>query len=259
MPEPGFAAGQPEFLPELDIRAPERQRRWTVLLRVILLIPHFIWLALVDIAVTVVLVISWFGALFLGRLPVWSFRFLGGYLAYYARVYAYFYLLVDRYPPFAWTAPEHPVQIWLQPGRLNRLAVFFRIILAIPAIIIVDVTSAGWGVLAFFIWLIVLIIGRTPRPVFGATAAVARYGFRFQAYFMMLSSAYPKRLFGDRPDDPRYAGPPQSDTRPLLPSSGARALLIIFIVLGVFAEVGSGVSSGEQGNQPTSGYPTTGP
>lgn len=69
-----------EFLPILDIRAPERQRRWTVLLRLILLIPHAIWLSLVGIAVSVVAVISWFAALFLGRLPEWSARFLSGYV-----------------------------------------------------------------------------------------------------------------------------------------------------------------------------------
>lgn len=242
-----------ESLPELDIRVPERQRRWTVLLRLVLLIPHAIWLSLVGIAVSVVAVISWFAALFLGRLPGWSATFLSGYIGYYTRVYAYSYLLVDRYPPFAWHAPEHPVQVTLAPGRLNRLAVLFRIVLAIPAIIVADVVASGWAVLSFFIWLIVLVIGRVPTPVLGATSAVARYEFRFQAYMLMLTSAYPKRLFGDLPAADRH-----SDTRPLVLSSGGRALLIVFIVLGILGLVGAGVTE-TRTNQPSAISYSVGP
>ncbi|HWE92220.1 MAG TPA: DUF4389 domain-containing protein [Pseudonocardiaceae bacterium] len=249
---------EPEFLPTLDIQAPERQRRWTVLLRAILLIPHFIWLGLLAIAVAVVAVISWFGALFLGRLPDWSADFLGGYLGYYTRVYAYWYLLVDSYPPFAWNGPEHPVQITLQRGKLNRLAVLFRIILVIPASIVAELTAAGWAALSFFIWLIVLILGRTPKPVFGATAAVLRYGFRLQAYFLLLTPAYPKRLFGDAEQaaEPAQEAAPTSDTRPLLVTQGARVLLIVFIVLGLFSAIGEGVSGSISGDnqQATTSY-----
>jgi hypothetical protein len=40
MPAPiSDAEPDTEFLPQLDIRKPERQRRWTVLLRFLLLIP----------------------------------------------------------------------------------------------------------------------------------------------------------------------------------------------------------------------------
>jgi hypothetical protein len=241
-----------EILPELDIRAPERQRRWTVLLRLVLLIPHVIWMSLLGIAAAVVAVLGWFGALFLGRLPAWSARFLSGYVVYYTRVYAYSYLLVDRYPPFAWRVDDYPVRITLNPGRLNRWAVFFRVILAIPAIVVADVVGAGWAVLSFFIWLVVLVIGRVPVPVFGATAAVARYEFRFRSYFLMLTSAYPKRLFGDPPD-----AAPHSDTRPLVLTGGARVLLIAFIVLGVFGMIGG--SDAEMTNRQSPSATATGP
>jgi hypothetical protein len=256
-----------EFLPQLDVRAPLRQRRWTVLLRDLLLIPHVIVQVVVGVVASVVLLVSWFAALVLGRLPNWSARFLGSYLGYYTRVYAYWYLLVDVYPPFRWHAPDYPVTITLAPGRLNRLAVFFRMLLAVPAVVVMDVVGSGWAALSFFLWLIVLVLGRTPGPVFGATAAVVRYGLRLQAYLMMLSSAYPKRLFGeDGPlaaegslaaQDPFAAGghfaaaapfgaavpfgaggTTGSDTRPLVLSGGARRLLIAFIVLGVLAVIG---------------------
>lgn len=227
-----------EFLPELNIRLPERQRRLTVLFRLILLIPQDIAVFFLSIVATVVVVLGWFGALFLGRLPNWAAAFLGGYLGYYMRYYAYAFLLVDRYPPFRWRQePDDPVTIRLEPGRLNRLAVFFRCILIIPAAIVVDVLTAGLGVLSFVFWLIVLVLGRMPAPIAGASYAVVRYVFRTQAYLMLLTSAYPKRVFGDEPTD---AEPPA-----LVLSGGARALLVLLIVVGV---VGSGTSGLESRN-----------
>jgi hypothetical protein len=228
-----------EFLPELEIRMPARQRRVTVLLRAILLIPQAIALSVLSIVASVVMFLGWFGALFLGRLPYWAATFLGGYLGYYTRVYAYSFLLVDTYPPFRWQPGDYPVAIRIEPGRLNRLAVFFRFVLVVPAAIVVDVLTAGWAVLAFFLWVIVLVLGRTPMPIFGASAAVLRYLFRTQAYLMLLTSSYPKRVFGDEPSGVESG----VDTRPLVLSSGARTLLVVVIILGVLGSVTSGVES----------------
>jgi hypothetical protein len=237
MTMPSAHSADVEFLPRLDILRPERQRRWTVLLRGFLLIPHYVWLSVLGIAAAVVVVLSWWAALFLGRLPYWSATFLSGYLAYAIRVNGYGYLFVDRYPPFRWQEPEYPIDIALRPGRLNRLAVLFRVILVIPAAIVTEVLAAGWAALAVIIWLIVLILGRMPLTVFTAGAASYRYVFRTQAYLMLLTSAYPKMLFGDV-DEPRDPSGRHSDTAPLLLSSGARTLLIVALVLGVLGEFG---------------------
>ncbi|WP_238935412.1 DUF4389 domain-containing protein [Saccharopolyspora spinosa] len=227
------------FRPELAVTPPERQRRWTVLLRLILLIPHFIVLWLMSIAATVVVIIGWFTALVLGRLPDWISDFLAMFIGYQARVAASYMLLVDEYPPFVVSQPDYPVQVDVRPAELNRLAVFFRIILVIPAAIVSAVVAQGWGMLAFFIWLIVLVSGRNPRPIFDASAAVLRYGFRTNAYFYLLTGAYPKKLFGDaRAED----NPPRQSpgTRPLVMSKGGQVLLVVFIVLGVVGLVTNG-------------------
>lgn len=239
-----------EWLPELDIAPAGRQRRLTVLLRVLLLIPQYIVLAVLGIVTSVVAVVAWFAALFLGGLPDWAATYLSGYLAYWTRVSASEWLLVDRYPPFSFDAPGYPVRVEVRPGQLNRLAVLLRIFLAIPAAIIAAVVSAGWGVASFFIWLIVLILGRMPESLYESTAAVLRYGMRLQAYWLMLSSAYPKRLFGDGPDD---GAPRASGTRPLLMTGGARVLLIVFILLGVaYMAVGGSSASWTSDNSHTS-------
>jgi hypothetical protein len=248
---------QPERLPELDVTPPARQRRLTVLLRLLLLIPQFIVLAVLGFVTFFAAIAAWFAALALGRLPRWAESYLSGYVVYATRVYASLYLLVDSYPPFGFTAPGSPVQLELHPGRLNRLAVLFRIILAIPAGIIAAVLTAGWQAVSFFCWLAVLILGRTPAPLFEATAAVLRYAMRLQAYFLMLTAAYPKRVFGDRaPTGAPSAGlaavaPARgSATHPLLLTSGARVLLAVFIIAGL---LGVALPSGESGSSNSQG------
>jgi hypothetical protein len=263
---------QPERLPELDVTPPARQRRLTVLLRLLLLIPQFIVLAVLGFVTFFAAIAAWFAALALGRLPRWAESYLAGYVVYATRVYASLYLLVDSYPPFGFTAPGSPVQLELYPGRLNRLAVLFRIILVIPAGIIAAVLTAGWQAVSFFCWLAVLILGRTPAPLFEATAAVLRYAMRLQAYFLMLSAAYPKRLFGDpalagaapdasaldpaaRAEAPAVAPGGGSATHPLLLTSGARVLLAVFILAGVLGVALPSGESGSSNSQATTAQP----
>jgi len=230
-----------EFLPVLDVFPTERERRWTVLLRLILLIPQAIVVALLGIVAAIVAFIGWFCALVLGRLPEFAANYLAKYVEYETRVEGYGMLLVDRYPPFAFDAPDYPVRIELKPGQLNRAAVFFRLLLVIPAAIVQAIAYSGWTVCCFFIWVVVLVLGRMPQAVFLASASVLRYKVRLEAYMYMLTSAYPKRLLGDQPGrdyDPSWGM--ASATRPLVLTSPAQGMLVLFIVLGVFAEAGDG-------------------
>lgn len=226
-----------EWMPQLDVDGPRPQSRLTILLRWLLAVPHFFILFFYAIAATVVMIVGWFAALFTGRLPDGIGFFLAGFLAYETRVFAYATLLVGEYPPFEFgvTTPGYPVAIELYKTPLNPLAVLFRIILAIPAYIVAGVLGSGWLAVSFIIWIVALVVGRLPDALFQATAASTRYIMRFNAYFSMLTAVYPKRLFGDE-------GLPQlteqrSATRPLYLTNAAKALVIVFIVLGAIAEI----------------------
>jgi hypothetical protein len=252
-------SAQPEPLAPvlLAIAPPTRQSRLTILGRLLLCIPHYIVLFAIGIAATIVLVIGWFGALFMGRLPYFAADFLSGYLQWQTRVIAYTMLLTGKYPPFAFGDEDYPVRVAVRPGRLSRGAVFFRWILLIPAGIVVEVLfAAEFPLIGFVTWLIALVMGRLPGPVHQAQAAVLRNMVRLYGYEFMLTSAYPAGLFGDNPpppalDGPSWTGMPQPD-RPaaaaastgglppawlLVLSRGAKRLVVGYIVLGavVFA------------------------
>ncbi|MFD7579215.1 DUF4389 domain-containing protein [Kitasatospora sp. NPDC059817] len=70
------------------------------------------------------------------------------------------------------------------------------------------------------VWLVVLALGRMPQPLYEATVAVLRYRMRYTAYLTMLSSAYPKGMFGEEPGSEPEG--PASATRPLDLGGGGR-------------------------------------
>ncbi len=70
--------------------------------QVVLAIPHYIVLIVLDIAVFFVVVFAWFAILFTGRYPRGAFDFTVGVMRWNNRVLGYAFLLVtDRYPPFS--------------------------------------------------------------------------------------------------------------------------------------------------------------
>lgn len=245
---------------------PQKARRLTVGFRAILVIPHLLWSFVLILVGTIVAIVGWFGALFTGRLPEGIADFLGNIVQYSTRVYGYVYLLTDQYPPFALEPRPYPITVILPPrGKLNRAAVLFRVVIGIPAFIVMSVVSSGLQVALVVIWLITLVAGRLPRSAFEAGAATLRYQARAYAWFLMLTSEYPRGLFGDAelaaPSIPGYIPPPPPapgtipDPPPapgaataaaapeppritaLVLSKPGRRLMVTFIVLGILLNV----------------------
>ncbi len=193
------------------------QNRVTVVFRLILAIPQFIVLFFLGIAVFFVLIIGWFGALFTGRLPEFAHSFLSGVIRWEIRVNAYLFLLTDIYPPFSLEDVEYPVRpILPSGGELNRVSVFFRIILAIPASVFAQIVVNGLTLpLLFVMWIVVIVTGGMPSALYDAYAALLRYQARYHSWFAMITSEYAWGMLGDA------VPPPQTSTSP--PPIGAAA------------------------------------
>ncbi len=161
--------------------------------------------------------------------PVLLPDFISGWLRWSIRLSAYEFLLTDAYPPFSMSEePGYPVQLAIPPPRqLNRLAVFFRFILVIPASIVALVLGGSFTTLLSIVgWLVTLVTGRLPRTFFDIFSVVLRYQARLGGYYLMLTPEYPHQPFGDTPP-PRYPG------WELEPVPAARAGLIVLVVLNV--------------------------
>ena len=138
---------------------PAKQNRLTIAFRLLLAIPHLIIVYALGIAAEVVAFIGWWAALFTGSLPDWAHTFITGVVRWQARVSAYTLFLTGSYPPFSLEDESYPVRLVTARARLNRLAVLFRLILLIPAAIVLVLAGYGVAVLSFFCWLIALVAG----------------------------------------------------------------------------------------------------
>jgi len=223
-----------------------KQNRLTIAFRLLLAIPHLIILYALGIAAEFVAIIGWFAALFTGSLPDWAHTFITGVVRWQIRAYAYAFFLTGSYPPFSLEDESYPVRLVTARARLNRFAVFFRLILVIPALIVAVVAVYGLAVVSFFCWLIALVAGRLPESLHQAMAAVLRFQARFSSYFCLVTGVYPWwGLFGDHVPVPAMTSGPaaDADTTPAaatdpwrLPlSAAARGLVTLFLVIGVAA------------------------
>ncbi len=193
------------------------QGRLSVAFRVLLAIPHYVVLFFLNLAMLVVALIGWFGALFMGRLPGWAHTYISGVTRWDVRVNAYLFLLTDRYPPFSFDDADYPARPFPPPedGRLNRLAVFFRFILVIPANVFANIVDYGLTVpLLIVTWFIVLIRGEMPPTLYECYSALVRFHLRVESYFFLLTSEYPWGMLGDREAPAPAPAPPAAPSYP---------------------------------------------
>lgn len=115
-----------------------RRTRLTVFFRLVLAIPHFLWVGLLTVIVVLAVFANWFATLFAGLSPMSLHNFLAGYLRNSIHVTAYLFLIADPYPGFYLInlKADYPVDLEVDPPvTQNRWTVGFRVILAIPAML----------------------------------------------------------------------------------------------------------------------------
>jgi Domain of unknown function (DUF4389) len=207
MPDPG--AGPAPVL--VAVGNPADQRRLTVAGRLVLCVPHLLVLAWLAPAALALAVVGWFGALATGRLPRLCSDFLSGWLGFQSRLLAYLFLLTDVYPPFSLGDGPYPVRVTTRPATLNRLAVAFRLVLALPALVVATTVTYGTvTVFSVLSWIVVLVTGRLPDPLHQVFAGFVRYQARVAGYLTMVTTEYPWGLLGDT-----ETGPPAAAAGPV--------------------------------------------
>jgi hypothetical protein len=165
--------------------------RLTVFFRLLLAIPHFIWLSLWGIATWFAIVAAWFVGIFTGRVPDGLHGFIASYLRYLTHVYAYFMIAADPFPAFN-GAPGYPIDVEIAaPVQQSRLAIFFRGLLAIPAFFVLWVLGYVAQVVAFLAWIYALFAGKLHVGLRDVLAYYLRYNAQTIGYVGLLTQRYP--------------------------------------------------------------------
>jgi len=246
--------------------------RWLWLVKWLLLIPHYVVLAVLWLAFAVLTLVAYLAVLVTGRYPAGIFAFNVGVLRWTWRVgyYGYSALGTDRYPPFTLAdVPDYPARLSVEgPPRPPRWLPLVAWLLALPHLIIVGLLAgSGWtfdaaghalrysggvlGVLVFIVGVVLLFTGRYPAGLFDFVIGVDRWVLRTVAYVALLTDRYPPFHLdqgGDEPVPPPVPGPARTNgARPPVPPprsparTGGRIVAIIAGVLLLVAGVGAGI------------------
>ncbi|WP_217915673.1 DUF4389 domain-containing protein [Miltoncostaea marina] len=168
-----------------------RRTRLTVAFRIILVIPHAIWLALWGIVVALAAIVSWFATLFAGRTPQGLHDFIAQFLRYSAQVSGYLFFLADPYPGFLGDRPYDADLAIAPPAPQNRWKTGFRIVLVIPALIVAQVLGYLLEVLGIIAWFACLFTGAMPLGLRNLVAWIIRFTAQTHGYALLLTDRYP--------------------------------------------------------------------
>jgi hypothetical protein len=221
----------PAYPIQIEGRLDEGLSRWRWLVKWFLAIPHFIVLAVLWIAFTVVNVVAVLPAILVtGRHPRGLFAFKAGVLRWSWRVafYSHSAIGTDRYPPFTLRdVPDYPARLDIAyPQELSRgLALVKWWLLAIPHYLVVAVFAGGayagfdaagdgsaWtsgfgliGLLVAIAGVALLFTGHYPKAIFDFVMGMNRWVYRVIAYTSLMTDVYPPfRLdMGGEEPDPR--------------------------------------------------------
>ena len=167
-----------------------KRNRLTVFFRLLLAIPHLIFVALWSIVAYLAVIVAWFAALFTTRVPGGLHNFIAAFVRYSTQVTAYIFLLADPWPPFGGGA--YPIDVRIDPPQpQSRLTVAFRLILAIPAFILASVFRQVNQIVAFLGWFYALATGRMNEGMRNISAWLLRFEVQMYAYVLLLTGRYP--------------------------------------------------------------------
>src|SRR6266508_1167483 len=195
-PPPAAPGPAPDHPVRLVVTDDLRRNRLTVFFRLILAIPHLIWLTLWSIAAVFAGIANWVVTLINGISPPGLHNFLAGYVRYSTQVTAYLYLVADPFPSFA-GRPGYPVDVEIDPPQpQNRWVTAFRIILVIPAAILNQVLQYVVQIIGFLGWFVCLALGRMPQGMRDLSAYCVRFQAQTYAYLAVLTDRYPSLSSG---------------------------------------------------------------
>lgn len=183
--------------------------RGTVFFRLIFALPFLIWLTVWGIAAVFVAFVAWIATLFEGRPPAPLHEFLSRFVRFATHTYAYLNLAAEPLPTFD-GKPGYPVDLEVEPPvPQGRWSVFFRLVLALPALLLLAVLFGSGsvgdftfsnargglggviGTAALLAWFYTLVRGRANRGLRDLAAYVISYGAQAWSYLLLVSDEYP--------------------------------------------------------------------
>jgi hypothetical protein len=141
--------------------------------------------------------------------------------------------------PIQLTVPQ-PVLLWAAPpARQRRVISAFRVVLAVPHLVILYFLGIAVGVVAFIGWFGALVTGRLPGFAREFVSGYLGWACRVGAYMLLLTDSYPPFDFTDGGRYPAQLAIPPADTLNRLAVFFRLLLAIPAWFLGIFLIYGT--------------------
>ena len=180
-----------------EVVCAERVARWRPLVNWVLVIPLYLWVAVLGYGAAVVSLAGWFAILFTGRLPERMGDYLVAVLRYQWRVMAFLFGLTTSYPGFPVVAGyvdpgSYPAVLYsARPTARRRVTVAFRAVLVIPQLVVLYFVNLAAFVVLIIGWFAVLFAGRWPLGLRSFVIGWMRWTFRVNGYWSLIVDEYP--------------------------------------------------------------------
>ncbi len=176
-----------------------RRTRLTVFFRLLLAIPQLIWLYFFGIVAAFALLFAWIVAVFTGRVPDSLHNLLARYQRLTTHVAAYTLLIANPWPPFGGSPGTYPIDLRVdEAAPQSRLTVFFRGLLAIPALVLAYVFRLVNTLIAVLGWFYSLIFGRMHEGMRDLSAWMLQFEMQAYCYLFLLTGRYPSFAGGPK-------------------------------------------------------------
>jgi hypothetical protein len=186
-----------------------QRSRLTVFFRLLLALPHIIWLGMWAAGALLLSPVLWIATLVRTQPPGWMRSFYTAFVRYAVHLNAYLGLAANPFPGFRGDPGTYPVDVeFPEPVPQNRWSIAFRWVLAAPPLMLAAGLGAaygggfgnGWsfsfsiGVLAvvpFLAWFACLARAAMPRGFRDLIVFVLNYCGQAYAYALLLTPRYP--------------------------------------------------------------------
>jgi len=166
--------------------------RLLVVFRVLLCVPHLVWLTAWGVFALAAWVLAWVVALVLGRVPRALHRFLAAYVRAWTQLLCFLCLVGRPFPGFVGRQGSYPLDLRIDPPvRQSRLGVLLRPVLSLPALLLSSAFAGVLFMVAVLGWFAALAVGRMPGGLRDLGAAALRYQGQVNAYVFLLTWRYP--------------------------------------------------------------------
>src|SRR3954451_22973124 len=191
--------------------------RWTTFFRIILAIPWLIVGAFWGILFIFTHFFAWIAIIVLGRYPIWLFEFNSGVVRFGVRTSAWIYLQTDEWPPFGLgDDPSYPIRVEIAPKaeRQSRLKALFRLILALPMLLVSYAVNYMHLWVAAIAWLTIVFRAHQREGFNTPLPFVKGFPPRLYGYIAFLTDEYPP-IGAEKAGGPTDADPGAPETAPV--------------------------------------------